>query len=203
MPEEAKFDWPKITHEAESAIFRQLHESVSIYNRSGIFEEFENSFSNYHGRKRGLLFNSGTSAIYAMYEGLGLEPGDEVICPTYTFFATISPLMSTGARPVFCDCREDGNINPDEIIRKITQKTRAVVVTHMWGIPCEMDTIHNICSRYGLALLEDCSHAHGASFGGQKVGTFGTAAAWSLQGQKIISGGEGGILCFQLITCIF
>ena len=194
LPEKAKFDWPKITPEVESAVVKQLHESVSIYNRSGIFEKFENSFSDYHGRKRGLLFNSGTSAIYAMYEGLGLGNGDEVICPTYTFFATVSPLMSTGARPIFCDCRGDGNINPDEITRKITSKTRAVVVTHMWGIPCEMDTILDICSRNGLALLEDCSHAHGASFKGQKVGTFGTAAAWSLQGQKIISGGEGGIL---------
>ena len=193
-PEEAKFDWPKITSEVESAIIGQLHKSVSIYNRSGIFEEFENRFSSYHDRKKGLLFNSGTSAIYAMYEGLGLGPGDEVICPTYTFFATVSPLMSTGARPIFCDCREDGNINPDEITRNITPKTKAVVVTHMWGIPCEMDAIQSICSQHGLALLEDCSHAHGASFGSQKVGTFGTAAAWSLQGQKIVSGGEGGIL---------
>ena len=192
--EQARFNWPKITPEVESAVSNQLHESVSIYDCSGIFEEFEKRFSNYHGRKRGLLFNSGTSAIYAMYEGLRLGPGDEVICPTYTFFATVSPLMSTGAHPVFCDCRDDGNISPDEIIRNITSRTKAVVVTHMWGIPCEMDTIQDICSRHNLALLEDCSHAHGASLGGQKVGSFGTAAAWSLQGQKIISGGEGGIL---------
>ncbi len=119
-----------------------------------------------------------------MYEGLGLGLDDEVICPTYTFFATVSPLMSTGSHPVFCDCRMDGNIDPDEIIRNITPKTKAVIVTHMWGIPCEMDVIQEICLQNNLALLEDCSHAHGASYGGKKVGTFGTAAAWSLQGQK-------------------
>lgn len=193
--EKARFNWPKITAEVESVVIAQLHESISIYNRSGIFEEFENRFSNYHNRKRGLLFNSGTSAIYAMYEGLGLGLGDEVICPTYTFFATVSPLMFTGARPVFCDCRSsNGNINPDEIIKNITSRTKAIVVTHMWGVPCEMGIIKEICLQNNLALLEDCSHAHGASFNGQKVGTFGIAAAWSLQGQKIITGGESGIL---------
>ena len=194
LPEKAKFDWPRITPEVEAAVIKQLHESVSIYNRSGIYEEFENRFSYYYGRKNGLLFTSGTRAIYARYEGLGLGPGDEVICPTYTFFASVSPLMSTGARPVFCDCRMDGNIDPSEIAKNITPRTKAVVVTHMWGVPCEMDVIQEICSRNNLALLEDCSHAHGASFRGSKVGTFGTAAAWSLQGQKIITGGEGGIL---------
>ncbi|PLX27659.1 cell wall biogenesis protein [Candidatus Parcubacteria bacterium] len=194
LPEKARFNWPVITDEVEAVVMKQLHESVSIYNRSGIFEEFENNFADYHGRKKGLLFNSGTSAIYSMFEGIGLGPGDEVICPTYTLFATVSPMMMTGARPVFCDCREDGNINPDEIVKKITAKTKAVIVTHMWGIPCQMDVISEICSQHKLALLEDCSHAHGASYQGRKVGTFGSAAAWSLQGQKIISGGEGGIM---------
>ena len=193
-PKNARFDWPIITNDVESVVLSQLHKSVSIYNRSGIFEKFENNFSSYHGRKKGLLFNSGTSAIYSMFEGIGLDPGDEVICPTYTFFATVSPMMLMGAQPVFCDCQADGNINPDEIIRKITPKTKAVIVTHMWGIPCQMDVIQKICSQNNLALLEDCSHAHGASYKGTKVGTFGLASAWSLQGQKIISGGEGGIM---------
>lgn len=194
LPDKARFIWPVITEEVEAVVVKQLHESVSIYNRSGVFEELEDSFANYHGRKKGLLFNSGTSAIYSMFEGLGLGPGDEVICPTYTFFATVSPMMLTGARPIFCDCREDGNIDPDEIIKKISDKTKAVIVTHMWGIPCQMDVIQDICSRNNVALLEDCSHAHGASYQGKKVGTFGEAAAWSLQGQKIITGGEGGIM---------
>jgi len=191
---EAHFEWPRITDETREAVMKQLEKDVSIYDRSGIFAEFEDAFSAYHGTRHALLSNSGTSALFSMYEGLGLSTGDEVICPAYTFFATVSPMMYTGATPIFCDCRDDGNINPDEIERHITSKTRAVIITHMWGIPCEMDRIKEICARHSIALLEDCSHAHGASFKGQKVGSFGSAAAWSIQGQKVISGGEGGVL---------
>lgn len=193
-PAKARFEWPRITPEVEEAVLDQLRSSISIYGHSGIFAEFEQKFADYHGVQHALLSNSGTNAIFSMFEGLNLQSGDEVICPTYTFYATISPLMHTGAIAMFCDCVSDGNVNPDEIVHKITPKTKAVIVTHMWGIPCEMDDIVAICQQKGLLLLEDCSHAHGASYKGRKVGTFGDAAAWSLQGQKIISGGEGGIM---------
>jgi len=129
-----------------------------------------------------------------MYEGIGLGPGDEVICPVYTFFATVSPLMHTGAIPVFCDCGTDGNINSAEIEKLITPRSRAIIVTHMWGLPCDMEAIVSICRKHDLRLFEDCSHAHGARIGDKLVGTFGDAAAWSLQAQKTITGGEGGIM---------
>ncbi len=193
-PAKARFEWPRITPDAERAVLDQLRSSISIYDRSGIFAEFEQKFADYHRVQYALLSNSGTNAIFSMFEGINLQPGDEVICPTYTFYATVSPLMYTGAIPVFCDCRGDGNIDPDEIRHKVTPRTKAVIVTHMWGIPCEMDNIVAICKENGLLLLEDCSHAHGASYKGNKAGTFGDAAAWSLQGQKVISGGEGGIM---------
>lgn len=186
--------WPRITKAIEDAVVKQLHTTVSIYNRSGVIEEFENTFSRYHNRRYALLSNSGTNAIYSMYEGLGLGPGDEVICPVYTFFATVSPLMHTGANPVFCDCKFDGNIDPVEIEKAITHRTRAVIITHMWGLPCDMEEITFICRKYNLRLLEDCSHAHGARINGKLVGTFGDAAAWSLQAQKTITGGEGGVM---------
>ncbi len=188
------FVWPRITKSVEEAVVRQLHATVSIYDRSGVFKEFEDAFANYHGRRYALLSNSGTNAIYSMYEGLGLGPGDEVICPVYTFFATVSPLMHTGATPVFCDCGHDGNISAAEIEQNITPRTKAVIVTHMWGMPCDMDAIASICRKHNLRLLEDCSHAHGAKVGDKLVGTFGDAAAWSLQAQKTITGGEGGII---------
>ena len=188
------FVWPRITEAVEQAVIRQLHTTVSIYARSGVIEKFETTFARYHGRRHALLSNSGTNAIYSMYEGLGLGPGDEVICPVYTFFATVSPLMHTGATPVFCDCGDDGNINPAEIEKIITPRTKAVMVTHMWGIPCDMDAIASICRKHNLRLLEDCSHAHGAKVNGKLVGTFGDATAWSLQAQKTITGGEGGIM---------
>jgi perosamine synthetase len=193
-PSDARFVWPRITPAVESAVLSQLKESISIYDSSGIFGQFEKRFSDYYGIKHALLSNSGTSAIFSMFEGIKIRPGDEVICPSYTFFATVSPLIYLGGIPVFCDCREDGNIDPKEVINKISSKTKAVIVTHMWGIPCGMDEIVAICRENNLLLLEDCSHAHGASFEGKKVGSFGDAAAWSLQGQKIVSGGEGGIM---------
>ncbi len=193
-PTEARYIWPRITQEMRGIAISQMEGSLSIYDRSGIFKEFEEKFANYHGMPYALLSNSGTSAISSMFEGIGLCPGDEVICPAYTFFATVSPVMHTGAIPVLCDCDESGNIDPLEIERKITTRTKAVIVTHMWGIPCDMRTISNICKDKGVYLFEDCSHAHGASFAEQKVGSFGDASAWSLQGQKIVTGGEGGIM---------
>jgi dTDP-4-amino-4,6-dideoxygalactose transaminase len=186
--------WPPITKVVEQVALKQLHTSISIYDRSGIFEKFESAFSKYHKRKFALLTSSGTTAIHSMFVAAGFSDGDEVICPAYTFFATVTPLLFTGAKPVLCDCGENGNIDPNEIEKKITSRTKGVVITHMWGIPCQMDKIVEICKKYKLLLLEDCSHAHGARYKNQVAGSFGDIAAWSLQGPKNVSGGEGGIL---------
>lgn len=194
-PEEMKFTWPRITDRSRAAVLAQLDDTVSIYDRSSVFARFEDAFAKYHERTFGLLFNSGTSAIQAMFDAIGLMPGDEVLCPVYTFHAAVSPMMSLGAIPVFCDTDMSGSISLSEIEARRTNRTRAVMVTHMWGVPVpEIGEIARFCARHSLKLLEDCSHAHGAAVDGRKVGTFGDAAAWSLQGQKIITGGEGGIL---------
>jgi len=185
--------WPSITKAAERAVLKQLHSSISIYDRSGIFEKFENSFASYHERKYALLTSSGTAAIHSMFVAAGFKEGDEVICPAYTFFATVTPLLFTGAKPILCDCDVNGNVDPQEIEKKITSKTKGIVITHMWGIPCQMDKIVEICKKNKILLLEDCSHAHGARYNGKLVGSFGDMAAWSLQGPKNVSGGEGGI----------
>ena len=102
--------------------------------------------------------------------------------------------MQFGVVPIFCDTLDNGNISPEAITAAITSRTKAIVITHMWGLPCNMRAICDILQNHpNVLLIEDCSHAHGAKIDGQLVGTFGDAAAWSLQGQKIISGGEGGI----------
>ncbi len=195
LTEGGTFDWPILDKESEKAILDQLHTSISIYDRSGVIEEFEDKFKNYHSRQYGLLSNSGTSAIFSMFEAINLIPGDEVVCPVYTFHASVSPMMYTGAIPVFADCDDEGNVSLESITAKLTDKTKAVVVTHMWGVPArDIAKIRELCDERGLWLLEDCSHAHGASIDGKKVGSFGHAASWSLQGQKIITGGEGGIM---------
>ncbi len=193
-PKGPHYIWPPITKAVEKAVLKQLHTSISIYNSGGIFGEFEKSFAEYHGRKYALLCNSGTTAIHSMFVAAGFKKGDEVICPAYTFFASVTPLLFTGATPVLADCDINGNIDPDEIEKKITSKTKGVVITHMWGIPCQMDRIVKICKRYKLLLLEDCSHAHGARYHGKITGSFGDIAAWSLQGPKNVTGGEGGIM---------
>ena len=188
------FVWPPINKKVEKMVVRQLYETISIYDRSGIFEKFEDDFARYHKRKYALLCSSGTLAIHSMFVAANFNCGDEVICPAYTFFATASPLFFTGAKPVLCDCDQNGNIDPQKIEKKITSKTKGIIITHMWGIPCQMDEIIKICKKNNLLLLEDCSHAHGAKYKNKVVGSFGDLAAWSLQGPKIISGGEGGIL---------
>ena len=195
-PLQLRMEWPNINEEVEDAVSAQLHEDISIYGSGGVIGQFEKTFKDYHGLEasHALLHNSGTNALYALYFAAGLMPGDEVIFPVYTFHATCSPAMHFGITPVFCDAAEDGNISASAIASAITLRTKAVVVTHMWGVPCDIFTICSVLKKWPrVLLLEDCSHAHGARFNGQLVGTFGDGAAWSLQGQKIVTGGEGGI----------
>ena len=192
--ENGRYVHPKITKEIEEAVIDQLHDTISIYDRSNIFEKFEDDFKKYHNRKYALLTSSGTAALWSMYDAIGLKSGDEIICPAYTFFATNTPIFLTGAIPVLVDCDFYGNINPDKIEEKITPRTKAIVVTHMWGYPCEMEKIKKIADKYHLYLLEDCSHSHGGSYKGKKLGEWGDVAIFSLQGNKIVTGGEGGIL---------
>lgn len=195
-PLKLRMEWPIINEVVEDAVHAQLHENISIYGSGGILGQFEMAFKKYHGLEASytLLHNSGTNALHALYYAAGLMPGDEVIFPVYTFHATCSPAMQLGITPVFCDAVEDGTISASAIASAITSKTKAVVVTYMWGVPWDMFTICSVLKQWPKVLLfEDCSHAHGAKFNGQLVGTFGDGAAWSLQGQKIVTGGESGI----------
>ncbi len=191
-----QFIWPVIGKEEREAVIKQLDiGAVSINDRSGIIKEFEDDFANYQGMKYALSVNNGTSSLYSAYFACNIHDGDEVIVPAYTFMATVTPLLHLNATPVLCDGQTDtGNILPSEIIKKITPKTKAIVVTHMWGHPCEMDEIVRIAKQNKLYLIEDCSHAHGATYKGRKVGTFGDVTCFSLQGKKIIYAGEGGVL---------
>jgi perosamine synthetase len=193
-------DWPLIGSEEIGAVVNLMERRIlSIYDRSGIVAEFEDSFADYHaldGRRPYVVsHNSGTSALNAAYFGLGLRPGDEVVVPSYTFLATVVPLLNCGVTPVFADMDpETLNLAPASVVKQITSRTRAVVVTHMWGHPADMEELCRVCDQAGLPLIEDCSHAHGATINGRKVGTFGTAACFSLEGHKAIVAGEGGTL---------
>ena len=191
---EGKFIHPKITQNIVDEVTAQLKDTISIYNDSNIFKEFESNFCKYHNKKYGLVTSSGTAALHSLFDSINLKKGDEVICPIYTFYATVSPIFQTGATPIFVDCDETGNIDYTKIEEKITKKTKAIMVVHMWGYPAKMDEIRKIANKYDLYLFEDCSHAHGGSYKDKHLGEWGDAAAFSLQGNKIITGGEGGIL---------
>lgn len=188
--------WPPITDETVQAVLGQITpDDISYYKRQGVFIKFEDAFKESIGRKHALVVSSGTAALHTAMVACELGPDDEVIVPAYTFYATATPLFQTGALPVLVDAAEsDGNIDPAKIEAAITARTKAVIVTHMWGMPCDMDAIYEISQRHGLRLIEDCSHAHGALYKGRPVGSFGDIAIWSLQGQKLVTGGEGGIV---------
>jgi dTDP-4-amino-4,6-dideoxygalactose transaminase len=194
LPTPIYYRWPIINKASETAVIEQLHRGLSVYDKSGVIGDFEDRFASIHSRNYGLVTSSGSAALHSAFYALGISPGDEVICPTYTFFATAMPLFQLGALPVLADCTEYGGLKPSEIERLLTRKTKAVVVTHMWGLPCDMKEIKSICSRNKLFLIEDCSHANGASYHKKLVGTFGDIAIWSFSTGKLLSAGEGGIL---------
>lgn len=188
------FTWPPMTAGTVAAVTAQMSQSISVYDRSGIIADLEDALRDYHGCRRAVLTSSGTAALHSMYAACGLGPGDEVIVPAYTFFATVTPLLHVGATPVLAECDATGNLDPGDVERRITARTRAIVVTHMWGLPADMTLLSEVAEAHGLMLLEDGSHAHGASIDGRKAGTFGCAAAFSMNGPKPLSAGEGGFV---------
>lgn len=175
--------------------FNRLSDVVlTKYNGGGVIEELEDRWCRFTGMEYTLSFNSGTSALYTIYHSLGLKQGDEVLVSDYTFFACATPLVALGCKIKFIDCNEFGNINTDKLRDNITPATKALVITHLWGQPCDMDIILDICRQSGIYLVEDCSHAHGAIYKGRRAGTFGIASAWSVGAKKNITGGHGGLL---------
>jgi dTDP-4-amino-4,6-dideoxygalactose transaminase len=189
-----RFTHPVIDHEIEEELVQQSHEAISIYDSGGVFATLESELGRAFESPLVLSTNSGTSALLSLYYGAGICPGDEVVVPSYTFFATIMPLLALGASLRFADCYEAGNVDPSSVRRTVTNRTKAIVVVHLWGIPCDMEELSKIASETGCLLLEDASHAHGATYAGHSMGYQSDGAAWSLQGKKILTTGEGGFL---------
>lgn len=158
-------------------------------------QAFEKRFSEYIGTSYGLCLVNGTTSIQAALFALGVRMGDEVIVPSFTFWATVGPVVACGGVPVFADCDLDThNITAEAIEMRITKKTKAILLVHVWGNPCDMESIIAVAKKHNLRVIEDCSHAHGAEYNGKKVGSFGDIGCFSLQGSKILPAGEGGIL---------
>jgi dTDP-4-amino-4,6-dideoxygalactose transaminase len=176
-------------------ILAQARRDVStVAKGDGPIAEFEKRFARLCGTSHALAMNSGTAALHSAYFAVGAKPGTEVIVPGYTFFATAAPILQCGARPVFCDVDARTLLaDPSDVERRITPRTCAICVVHLWGNPAPMDRFVDIARRHGLALIEDCSHAHGARYRNRPVGSWGDIGCFSLQGPKAVSGGEAGI----------
>ena len=188
------FTWPPVDGQTAAMVAGQLGTAVSIYDRSGIIADLEDQLAGYFGVRHAVLTSSGTAALYDLYAARRIRPGEEVIVPAYGFYATVMPLLHLGAIPVLADCDPNGNLDPADAARRITARTTCIVVTHMWGVPADMPALRALADAHGLALLEDASHAHGARIGERKAGTFGDGAAFSMNGPKPLSAGEGGFV---------
>lgn len=189
-------EWPRYTEPAQAAAAALVASGRTFdYARGPELARLEQSVADLAGQPYCLAVNSGTSALYTAYFGLGVGPGDEVLVPSLTFLATVTPLLLLGAVPVLCDSGDaNGNVTAETLAAHITPRTKAICVTHLWGHPVDMDPVVRLAEQHGLALVEDCSHAHGSHSRGRPVGSFGDAAVFSLGGVKMISGGMGGAL---------
>ncbi|NOZ23077.1 MAG: DegT/DnrJ/EryC1/StrS family aminotransferase [Planctomycetes bacterium] len=184
--------------EEERVNLRQVIESQELWRGTGhenFTARFEKEFGEWLGRKYVLGICSGTCAEETALAGLGLEPGDEVICPASAPIFVSFPVVSIGCVPVFADVDPRTLIiSAEGIEEQVTERTRAVMVVHLFGQPAPMDEIMAVAKKHGLQVLEDCAQAYGPTHRGRKVGTIGDVACYSLQQSKHMSSGEGGIV---------
>lgn len=161
-----------------------------------VADEFENQLENRLGIVRPVTVNSGTSALYLALAIAGVKPGDEVIIPAQTFIATGLVVLMHYAKPVFADIQyKTGNIDPDSIRQKITDKTKAIIPVHWGGYPCDLDEINEIARGNNLAVIEDAAHALGAGYKEKPIGSISRFTAFSFQAIKHLTTGDGGALC--------
>ena len=180
--------------EEEQAVVETLHSKwISTGPKTA---EFESSFAGLLSSKHALAVSNCTVSLHLSMKILGIGPGDEVICPSLTFVATVNAIRYVDAIPVFADIYSDDdlNIDPSDIERKITPKTKAIVVMHYAGFPCAMDEIMRIAARHNLRVVEDACHGPLSEYGGKKLGTIGDVGCFSFFSNKNISTGEGGML---------
>ncbi len=192
VPEKELFGWPIYTQEDEDALLYVARNN--LYSLTDITKQFEAEFAAWMGTKHALAFCNGTMAVTAAMFAAGIGVGDEVICTTKTYWASITQCMTFGATPVFCNIDEHLSMDPDDLERCITPKTKAIIVVHYLGYPADMDRIMPIAKKHNLIVIEDVSHAQGGLYKGKKVGTFGDIAAMSLMSGKSFAAGELGII---------
>ncbi|NJE05726.1 DegT/DnrJ/EryC1/StrS family aminotransferase [Thermococcus sp. M36] len=184
---------PLIGDEEINAVVEVLKSGMLAHGKE--VEAFEREFANYLGARHGIAVANGTAALDVALKALKIRPGEEAITTPFTFIASATSILFQGAKPVFADIDPDTyNLDPDDVLEKITEKTKAILVVHLYGQPADMKVFTEIAEDYNLYLIEDCAQAHGAKFEGKKVGTFGHIAAFSFYPTKNMTTGEGGMV---------
>lgn len=188
--------WPSYADDEVAAVVAALQSGLVNYWTGEECRTFEREYAEYVGVGFGLALANGSVALELALRVVGVKPGDEVIVTPRSFVASASSIVICGATPVFADIdRDSQNVTADTIAPCITERTRAIIVVHLAGWPCDMVPIISLAKRHGLRVIEDCAQAHGARLDGQPVGSFGDISAFSFCQDKIIStGGEGGML---------
>jgi len=193
MSKPIKVSFPAVGEEEIKAVAGVLRSGN--YVQGPKVKEFEEKFATYIGTKYAIATNSGTAALHITIAAAGIGPGDEVIVPALTFFSTATSVIHNNAIPIFADIDpEIYCIDPGDMEKKITDKTKAVIPVHYYGHPAEMDAIMKIAREHNLLVIEDAAQAHGAEYKGKKVGSIGDAGCWSFYATKNMTTGEGGMI---------
>jgi perosamine synthetase len=170
-------------------------ESTWISSKGKYISNFETAFAKYLNAGYATSVCNGTVALHLALLVLDIKPGDEVIVPTFTYIASVNSIAYVGAIPVFVDSLpQTWQMDCNDVEDKITAKTKAIMVPHIYGHPCDMDALSDICHRHHLLMIEDCAEAIGSKYNNRHVGTFGDIAAYSFFGNKTITTGEGGMV---------
>ena len=194
VPPGSHAGWPEITAADRAALTRVLDRGVLWGPNAPEVTALEQEWAQYVGMRHCLLTNSGTAALHCAVVAAGIRPGDEVIVPAFSFVASPMAVLQAGGVPVFCDIDpRTFTIDPRLIEGRITERTRAVMPVHVHGLPADMAEIGAVAARHGLAVIEDAAQAHGATYRGERVGSLGDVAAFSLNGSKHLPAGEGGL----------
>src|SRR5436309_6199953 len=199
-PEAPMFPGGMEVGDEELAALERVIRSKNLFRYYGVGDgpqevaAFEREFATHMGVRHALCVNAGSSALICGLIGAGVGPGDEVIVPAYTWNATPNSVLACGALPVLAEVDESLTLDVADAERKLTSRTKAIVPVHMRGAPADMGALTALAERHGLVLVEDACQAAGASFAGRRLGAFGDAGAFSLQFNKIITTGEGGVM---------
>lgn len=177
----------------ERAYVMQAFDSTWISSRGEFLDRFEEAIASRIGTPHVSAVCNGTAALHVAMHCLDLRPGDEVIVPSFTYIASVNTIVQAGGIPVFAEVRaEDWLLDPNDVRRRITERTRAIMPVHLYGLSCDMDQLPIIAAEAGCVLVEDCAEALGTTWRGRQVGTFGKVSAWSFFGNKTVTTGEGG-----------